>query len=63
MSQAQRETIADAAAMLDGIALELRRSHGLPPDYKIIPEPEVAAEAKRIRRVVSELYDIAGDEA
>jgi hypothetical protein len=63
MTPAQRETIADAAAMLDGMAFELRLSHGLPPDYKTIPEPEVAEEEKRIKRVVSELYDIAGESA
>lgn len=47
--------------MLDGMALELRMAHAIPPDYDIIPEPEVAAEYTRIKRVVAELYDIAGD--
>lgn len=59
MSPEQRETIANAAAMLDGMALELRRGHALPPSYSVIPEPEVAAEHKRIKCVVAELYDIA----
>jgi hypothetical protein len=63
MSQSQRETIANAAAMLDGMALEIRRNHALPPSYTIIPEPEVAQDVKRIKRVVAELYDIARDEA
>lgn len=63
MSPSQRETIANAAAMLDGMALELRLSHALPPIYTIIPEPEVAQEVKRIKRVVADLYDIARDEA
>lgn len=63
MSPSQRETIANAAAMLDGMALELRRAHALPPSYTVIPEPEVAQEVKRIKQVVAELYDIAGDEA
>lgn len=62
MSPSQRETIANAAAMLDGMALELRRDHALPPSYTVIPEPEAAQEVKRIKQVVAELYDIAGDE-
>lgn len=62
MTPDQRETVANAAAMLDGMALELRRCHGIPPSYNVIPEPEVAAEIKRIKRVVAELYDIAGDQ-
>jgi hypothetical protein len=62
MSPSQRETIANAAAILDGMALELRRSHAFPPSYAVISEPEVAQEVKRIKRVVSELYDIAGDD-
>lgn len=63
MNKSQRETIANAAAMLDGMALELRRAHALPPNYIVIPEPEVAMEEKRIKRVVVELYEIAGEEA
>lgn len=63
MSPSQRETIANAAAMLDGMALELLLSHALPPSYTIIPEPKVAQEVKRIKRVVADLYDIARDEA
>lgn len=63
MTPAQRETVANAAAMLDGMALELRMSHGIPPERNIIPEPEVAAEYFRIKRVVADLYDIAGDAA
>jgi hypothetical protein len=59
MSPSQRETIANAAAILDGMALEIRRGHALPPSYTIIPEPEVAQEVNRIKRVVAELYDIA----
>ena len=31
--------------------------------YTTIPEPEVAQEIGRIKRVVAELYDIAGDAA
>ena len=45
--------------MLDGFALELRHSHALPPNFDIIPEPEVAREYFRIKRVVAELYDIS----
>ena len=63
MTPEQRETIANAAAMLDGFALELRRAHALPPAYLVIPEPEVAQEEKRIKRVVAELYEIAGVES
>ena len=63
MNESQRETIANAAAMLDGMALELRRDHAIPPAYTIIPEPEVAQEIGRIKRVVAELYEIAGDTA
>lgn len=59
MSPDQRETVANAAAMLDGFALELNMAHALPPEYKIIPEPEVAREYRRIKRVVAELYDIS----
>ena len=59
MSPDQRETIANAAAMLDGMAIELRMSHGIPPDRNIIPEPEVAREYFRIKRVVAELYAIS----
>lgn len=61
MNAAQKETIANAASLLDGMALELRMAHAIPPAYDIIPEPEVAAEYTRIKRVVAELYDIAGD--
>lgn len=57
----QRETIANAAAMLDGFALELRLSHASPSKPDVIPEPEVAREYFRIKRVVLELYDIAGE--
>lgn len=63
MSPEQRETIANAAAMLDGMALELRRAHALPPNYIVIPEPEVAMEEMRIKRVVVELYEICGEGA
>lgn len=60
MTSEQRETVANAAAMLDGFALELRRAHALPPNYIVIPEPEVAQEEKRIKRIVAELYEISG---
>ena len=63
MTPTQRETIANAAAMLDGMALELRLAHALPPSYVVIPEPEVAMEEKRIKRVVAELYEICGEGA
>lgn len=62
MTPDQREAIANAAATLDGMALELRRCHGIPPGYNVIHEPEVAYEIKRIKGVVTELYDIAGDQ-
>lgn len=62
MTPDQRETIANAAAMLDGFALELRRAHGVPPGYVVIPDPQVACEHRRIQRVVAELYDIAGEQ-
>ena len=55
MTPAQRETIADAAAMLDGLALELRRAHAFPPAYLVIPDPEVAKEEMHIKRVVAKL--------
>ena len=61
MAPDQRETIANAAAMLDGFALELRRGHALPSQPDVIPEPEIAREYFRIKRVVIELYDIAGE--
>lgn len=61
MTPDQRETIANAAAMLDGFALELRLSHASPSKPDVIPEPEVAREYFRIKRVVLELYDIAGE--
>jgi hypothetical protein len=59
MTPAQRETIADAAAMLDGLALELRRAHAFPPAYLVIPDPEVAKEEMHIKRVVAKLYAIS----
>lgn len=62
MTPDQREIIADVATMLDGMALELHMAHSIPP-HGIIPEPEVAAEYMRIRRVVIELYDIAKEAA
>lgn len=61
MTPTQRETIANAAAMLDGFALELRIGHALPSKPDVIPDPEVAREYFRIKRIVAELYDIAGD--
>jgi len=61
MTPEQRETLANAAAMLDGMQLELRRGHALPPSYTVVPEPEVAQEITRIKRVVTELYAIAGE--
>lgn len=63
MTPEQRETVANAAAMLDGMALELRMAHGIPPERNIIPEPEVAAEYFRIKRVVAELYEISKEAA
>lgn len=59
MTPEQREIVANAAAMLDGFALELRHGHAIPPQYDIIPEPEVAREYHRIKHVVAELYDIS----
>lgn len=59
MTPEQRETLADAAAMLDGFALELKRGHTLPSQPDIIPEPEVAAEYFQLKRIVAQLYDIA----
>lgn len=61
MTPLQRETIANAAAILDGFALELRLAHAMPSKPDVIPEPEVAREYFRIKRVVAELYDIAGE--
>ena len=59
MNDLQRELIQDAAAMLDGMALELRLAHALPPAYEIIPDPEVAIEHLTIKRIVKQLYDMA----
>lgn len=59
MSPEQRETIENAAAILDGTALEMRMCNAMPPSYDVIQEPEVAAEHMKIKRIVKQLYDIA----
>jgi hypothetical protein len=53
------ETIANAAAVLDGLALELRLTHAMPSKPDVIPDPKIALKYRRIKRVVDELYDIA----